>query len=508
MYGFGNGLEIACLNDVVSERNTEQLATAIEEFVRQCEVPALLEKGEEPLALLTDRFRIEVGRRGLWLEAWDERRLWSRKILSAEQPRRNRMELEAFRLGKKPVRVTLVDVADTRSTAIVEKTQRSAFGDQFRLFLNRHFGCWRLEEFRAEANLEESMSPLYPSALYTRGQEAVAAVGAPPRDTSFHALTFALIFLAGIRKRHGEICASRLLLYLPEKFAQPVVTLARHLDARKLKVEIWLYREDGAEWRLDVRDKGNLDSALALRASRLAGPAWWLDLLDQAPEVDAQEESDGAISYRIRGYEVARLRPGWGNALPDLLWGPRCRQEARPEARGRILEYFQRVAERRHAGAADRLDPLYLASPESWLESAVRGNLGEIDASLTGELYGQVIASHAGERGAVDLLGVDFRGRLAVLELKATEDIHLPLQAFDYWLRIRKHLETGSFGTQGYFPGRMLANEAPRLLLVSPALHLHSTTQAILHFFPPDCSVEIIGLGANWRQRADVALRM
>jgi hypothetical protein len=44
--------------------------------------------------------------------------------------------------------------------------------------------------------------------------------------------------------------------------------------------------------------------------------------------------------------------------------------------------------------------------------------------------------------------------------------------------------------------------------LVAPALHLHSTTQAILYFLPKDCGVEIVGLGANWRQRADVALRM
>ena len=39
----------------------------------------------------------------------------------------------------------------------------------------------------------------------------------------------------------------------------------------------------------------------------------------------------------------------------------------------------------------------------------------------------------------MDLLTVTRDGRLAVLELKADEDIHLVLQAASYWLRIAAH---------------------------------------------------------------------
>ena len=38
----------------------------------------------------------------------------------------------------------------------------------------------------------------------------------------------------------------------------------------------------------------------------------------------------------------------------------------------------------------------------------------------------------------LDLLTVDRCGRLLVIELKADEDLHLPLQGLDYWLRVRK----------------------------------------------------------------------
>ena len=60
---------------------------------------------------------------------------------------------------------------------------------------------------------------------------------------------------------------------------------------------------------------------------------------------------------------------------------------------------------------------MYRAQPARWLESLVRE---EVTRS----------------------------GRLAIIELKASEHIRLPLQAADYRLRIRKHLER-----LGYFPG-------------------------------------------------------
>ncbi len=37
----------------------------------------------------------------------------------------------------------------------------------------------------------------------------------------------------------------------------------------------------------------------------------------------------------------------------------------------------------------------------------------------------------------IDVLTLTREGRLAVLELKADEDIHLPLQGLDYWARVR-----------------------------------------------------------------------
>jgi hypothetical protein len=107
----------------------------------------------------------------------------------------------------------------------------------------------------------------------------------------------------------------------------------------------------------------------------------------------------------------------------------------------------------------------------------------------------------------LDLLGADRDGRLAVIELKASEDIHLPLQALDYWMRVHWHAARGDFSTRGYFPGLQLRNQPPRLLLVSPALDFHPANDCVLRYFSPQIEVERFGVGVEWQQKLKVVSR-
>ena len=150
-----------------------------------------------------------------------------------------------------------------------------------------------------------------------------------------------------------------------------------------------------------------------------------------------------------------------------------------------------------------------MRDPEAWLESQVRANLAAIDPSLVPTpIYGQVPAFAAGDRGIIDLLAVDRAGRLAVIELKASPDLHLPLQALDYWMRVRWHLDRDEFTERGYFPGMPLRADPPRLVLVAPALEFHPTTEGILSHFSPEIEVERIGLGIHWRSHLEVMFRL
>ena len=136
------------------------------------------------------------------------------------------------------------------------------------------------------------------------------------------------------------------------------------------------------------------------------------------------------------------------------------------------------------------------------MEAQVRRDITQFDARLRNEpVYGQVPAWAAADRGVLDLLAVDHLGRLAVVELKATADPNLPLQALDYWLRVDWHNRQGDFARQGYFPGVALSAERPRLTLIAPALQFHPTTETILRCLAPEVEVERVGVAVEWQQQ-------
>lgn len=106
----------------------------------------------------------------------------------------------------------------------------------------------------------------------------------------------------------------------------------------------------------------------------------------------------------------------------------------------------------------------------------------------------------------LDLLTVR-SGRLAIIELKASEHIHLPLQAADYWLRVRKHLENGDIARYGYFPGIELQQVPPLVYLVAPALRFHPSRDALLKYLSLELKVVRVGLAESWGRGLRVVMR-
>jgi hypothetical protein len=152
--------------------------------------------------------------------------------------------------------------------------------------------------------------------------------------------------------------------------------------------------------------------------------------------------------------------------------------------------------------------PTHRDQPEAILERLIRANIQQLDGTLLPEpVYSQAPELASAHRGILDLLAVDFQGRLAIIELKASEDLHLPLQALDYWMRVKWHLERGDFARAGYFPNTRFSPEPPRLILAAPAHAFHSTTRTILDFLSLDVEVERLGLGLEWRRELKVAFR-
>lgn len=151
--------------------------------------------------------------------------------------------------------------------------------------------------------------------------------------------------------------------------------------------------------------------------------------------------------------------------------------------------------------------PGLMAAPEAVLEMVVRANLDKIDASLLPEaVHGEVITRAGHAAGRADLLCLSETGELVVLELKAKEDIHLPLQALDYWMRIAKHAERGELDS--LFPGRQVQRVPPRLILIAPAFSFHPSTAILLSYLSAVVCVERVGINLEWQQRFKVVLRL
>jgi hypothetical protein len=98
---------------------------------------------------------------------------------------------------------------------------------------------------------------------------------------------------------------------------------------------------------------------------------------------------------------------------------------------------------------------------------------------------------------------------LLVLELKADEDLHLPLQGLDCWLRVRKLQAEGKsiFAKHGYFRGVELSDEPPLLHFVAPSLRIHPSNQEVLRYFSHEVEWSLIALDEHWRERRRVVFR-
>ena len=158
--------------------------------------------------------------------------------------------------------------------------------------------------------------------------------------------------------------------------------------------------------------------------------------------------------------------------------------------------------------ATDTKHPLYRAQPERWLESLVAADPTRVDARLDPRFfYEQVPALAAGDRGVMDAVAVTRNGRLAVIELKASEDLQLALQAVDYWLRVRWHHAQQDFARYGYFPGRRARPAAAAAVSGCAGLALSPGERGLLQCLDPEIEIFRVGVSEHWRRGLKVVLR-
>ena len=468
-----------------------------------------MEPGEDPLPLAAERLALSSRGDIVTLEAWSDTRNLSRRVLGIKFERRGRLELTVAHFGGRRGALVLVDLADPSNRDAERRGARLKYRERFRTSLARQFPEWRLVELTTEADLQHSLSPNFPRAFLRKGTAGLAAIGAAEDSGSPEAaLSFGLIWLDYLRRRETGIRVQALVIFVPAGTEATTCHRVRYLNPKAAPCLVFAHDPTGQEQAVDPAEYTNFDTRLDPRRQSLAGSPLeileWVESIAGVPGVERRELADGSVALAVRGLEFARA------SGTTLNFGLDERIEARSPSHLKEIERLARgLARMRCADASDRLNPLYLQHPEAWLESQVRASIESLDATLYPEpVYGQVPQFAAGERSVMDLLAVDRSGRLTVIEVKADQDIHLPLQALDYWMRVKWHLDRGEFSGSGYFPGIPLANTPPRLILVAPALEYHPSNATLLQYLAPEIPVERVGIGIEWRREFKVMFRV
>jgi hypothetical protein len=411
--------------------DSASLLAAVEAFISSCRKPALLEYGDDLIDLVPGQYAVEIRSGRIWIDACNEGRSTSRRILSIERHTTGVLDCNIHRFGGKPGRLTFLDVDRPQTAHRSLCGARQSFGEQFRRMLFRQFPGWEIAALSCSIDLQRSLSPIFPRARLRRGSGQIAAIACPAILDEPTFLTFALLWFDHICAQSRKGVQTSLCMFLPENAGNLTAHRVRWLVQESLAPRLFRFNAHGSAGEVDPQDLGNLQTRV------------------KATRFDSQ---------RIQHIPVR-------SALPQ-------------------------------DDASERL-----------FESIVRSNLAMIDPTLLpGPVHGQVLAFAAGDRDVIDLLAVSREGRLAVLELKVTEDVHLPIQALDYWMRIRWHAERSEL--RHLFPHIPLASTLPKLLLVAPAMSFHSSNTRLLRYFSPEIEVERVGVNLDWDRRLKVVLRL
>jgi hypothetical protein len=490
---------------------------------------------DRALQLMAASGRAEVRENGEWLaelaavhcelrsqgknplvHLWSDQRSVTRRVLRIREQSDDRIVLEVQRFGSaKPGRIEFLRIDSPRSDARITREQ---FRARFQRILCDRFPDAEIDTLTTAPDLQRSFSSWYGRGRMREGARAWAVLAIAPDESSpavESMLAFGIIWLDWTRSRAERQPIEGLRLFVPEGAAKLLRERALAL-ATSARTEIFEYRD--SDWRIqpvDIADAGNLeswivprtDSEAALRAAResAASVSVLARFIDEPNGAVRMRVLAGAkeVSLCFRGLEFAR----WSKE--GMKFGLGDSQLFLTTAKEPLLErLIARLDLQRNPMAAETNNRLYRAAPERWLEHLVTDDCTRLDAALDPQhLYSQVPALAGGDRGILDLLGVTRRGRLVVIELKASDDLQLPMQAVDYWLRVRRHQRAGDFERYGYFCGIALDPKPPLVWLAAPALRFHPAADTLLKYLSPEICVTRIGLNENWRRGLKVMFR-
>jgi hypothetical protein len=515
-----------------------RLAQSVEDFLAQHPAAALLENGRMIFDLRSARYSVGESHGRCLLQFWSDDRNLTRTVVEVRR-RAQSLRLMTRRMGvAKPQALELVPSCDRRTPTARDAGRRN-YQRLLERVLSRVFIGSKVDGLRSAMDLEHSFGPAYVRGRLLRGTAAEAVIGvceAESASTVDGVLTLGILWLDYCRQAaaaEGRRHFGGLKLILPAGAWRTTAERMAWLNHAAADFQLFTLDERSEELvAIDFRDTGNLESRLvhAFSASAAvercqAGVDRLMSLFPPAArdrvEVCARSASETCLL--LHGLEFARVRHGMAahsfTRENEITFGAGANETSlTPENESLCRELFARLVLSRYPDGT-HTDALFRMQPERWLESRLRSNIDELLPNLRGDLLlSQVPALASGDRGMLDLLTLDRNGRLAVIELKADEDLHLPMQALDYWIRVRALNQDrqsvagnsrllSAFERQGYFAGAEVSPLPPRLSLAAPALRIHPANEPVLRYLSPEVEWELIALTEHWRRELRVVFR-
>lgn len=491
------------------------LGRALTDFLADHPRATVAEEDEVLFELPAARYSVSGEQGKCLLHLWSADRNLVRRVLQAEA-RDGELTLKVQRFGQSKPNLIHLMAAGERSSPGSRTAARASYRQLLKRVLEREFPDYRAGRFTSAMDLEKSFGPVYARGVLRRGQSGLAVLGVgagEPQPAIDGALTAGLLWLGAVREGMRQ-WTEGLLLVVPAGCSAIVRARMAWLGAGRLK----LFELDEREQSLQVIescDGGNIETRLVHAPDGAAVESRFADVIRRVhasiPGCEMHSPTPGELVFRYRGLEFARARVVLGDGFRrtvEATFGLGAEETPLTEETDtQLASLVERVLAARQPIPCAR-DPLWRACPERWLESLVVRDVAALDPRLDARyVYSQVPAFAAGDRAMIDVLTCTHDGRLAVLELKATEDLHLPLQGLDYWARVRWHSQRGEFTKFGYFAGREISQEPPLLFLVTPALHVHPETDALLKHLAPAVDWELIAIDEHWREKLRVVFR-
>jgi hypothetical protein len=503
---------------VSAAQTPDEIADLICGYIGEHPGAIVVEDGKVLFDFATAHYSAAPERDRCLLQIWSEESNIVRRATSAEI-RNGILKLSVLRFGQsKPSRIEICAQAERRSPSAL-KAMRAAYQRTFERTLTLTFPGWTLDRLTTSADLEHSFGAVCARGVLRRGTQRIAVVGCGEGESQSiidNSVAVAVLWLDYCREHlSANSHTASLALFVPEGRALTAQLRLSHLD------------REAAQWRLFALDERTeqceeLDLACELNLSthlvhafnrehtleRFAGSVSRMRAL--CPQVECVAVSASAVSFRFHGLEFARaaLEPDRHFRISErVVFGAApAEYEWNDDTEPLLKQLIERLLLKRVG--RDHVHPFYRLQPERWLQSVVERDLSLIDARLDPSIfYPQVPAFAASDRAVIDLLGITRDGRLAVIELKAAEDFHLPVQGLDYWARVRQHHRRGDFQRSGYFHGRILSERDPILILAAPALHVHPSTATMLRYFSPELDWTLAALDERWRDGIRVVFR-